>query len=356
MQDIPSFAALSDTDLRAAVAQSAAAERAATARLVAMLAEYDRRRLYLGDGYSSLFQFCVVGLHLSESAAFTRIQAARASRKWPKVLQALLDGSVTLTAVGLLAPHFTDENVAALLTEARHQRKSAIERIVARLAPKPDAPSLVRRLPPRAVADPRPAIAASSEVQTVPSIPPPAGSPPQASMIVPAPAPAPARTHAPLAPLSPDRYKLQVTIDEDTRDVLRQAQDLMRHTLPGGDPAVIVARALRLLVDDLLRKKTAATVHPRAARGIGDGSRAIPAAVKRAVWTRDGGRCTFEGLRGRCHARSPLEYHHVAPYAMGGSATADNIELRCRAHNAYQAHLDGLGWQRAPGGEGAQPR
>lgn len=355
MQDTPSFASLSDTDLRAAVAQSVASERKATARLVALLAEYDRRRLYLGDGFSSLFQFCVAGLHLSESAAFTRIQAARASRKWPEVLQALLDGSVTLTAVGLLAPHFTDENVAALLTEACHQRKSAIEQIVARLAPKPDAPGLVRRLPPPAVADSCTAIAASPEVQTFPSIPPPAASAPQTNMIA-APAPSTARTQSSLAPLSPNRYKLQVTIDEDTRDVLRQAQDLMRHTLPGGDPAVIVARALRLLVDDLLKKKTAATVHPRAARGIGDGSRAIPAAVKRAVWTRDGGRCTFEGLRGRCHARSPLEYHHVAPYAMGGPATADNIELRCRAHNAYQARLDGLGWQPARDGEEAQPR
>jgi hypothetical protein len=146
---------------------------------------------------------------------------------------------------------------------------------------------------------------------------------------------------------------LQVTIDEDTRDVLRQAQDLMRHTLPTGDPAVIVARALRLLVDDLLRKRAAASAHPRPARAIGDGSRAIPASVKRTVWARDGGRCIFEGLRGRCHESSPLEFHHVIPYAMGGQPTADNIELRCRAHNAYQARLDGLGWEGARNDDGA---
>lgn len=356
MQDIPSFATLSDSDLRAALAQSAASERAATARLIAVLAEYDHRRLYLGDGFTSLFQFCVAGLHLSESAAFTRIQAARASRKWPVVLQALLDGSVTLTTVGLLAPHLTDENCAALLTEARHQRKSAVERIVVRLAPKPEASSLVRRLPPRTIAVP---VAALVTVPALPAVGPASpltSAQHQPIMTVAAPAPTSAPARASVAPLSPDRYKLQVTIDEDTRNVLRQAQDLMRHTLPTGDPAVIVSRALRLLVDDLLKKKAAATVHPRPARGIGDGSRAIPAAVKRAVWTRDGGRCTFEGLRGRCQARSPLEYHHVIPYAMGGSATADNIELRCRAHNAYQARLDGLGWQPAHGGEGAERR
>jgi hypothetical protein len=29
----------------------------------------------------------------------------------------------------------------------------------------------------------------------------------------------------------------------------------------------------------------------------------------------------------------------VQPYAAGGAATAANIELRCRAHNAYEASL-----------------
>jgi hypothetical protein len=150
-----------------------------------------------------------------------------------------------------------------------------------------------------------------------------------------------------VAPLAPQRYRIQVTVDQDTHDTLRQAQDLMRHTLPNGDPAVIVARALRLLVDDLLKKKSAATSRPRASRSLTDGSRAIPAGVRREVWARDRGRCTFEGTHGRCPERSPLEYHHVIPYALGGSATADNIELRCRAHNAHQARMDGLRWKEA---------
>ncbi len=28
---------------------------------------------------------------------------------------------------------------------------------------------------------------------------------------------------------------------------------------------------------------------------------------------------------------------HVRPYAAGGESTADNIQLRCRAHNGYEA-------------------
>lgn len=66
-------------------------------------------------------------------------------------------------------------------------------------------------------------------------------------------------------------------------------------------------------------------------------SRHIPAAVKRAVALRDAGRCAFAGQAGRCVERGALEFHHVVPYAEGGKATAENIQLRCRAHNQYEA-------------------
>lgn len=69
------------------------------------------------------------------------------------------------------------------------------------------------------------------------------------------------------------------------------------------------------------------------------GSRHVPASVKRKVWTRDGGQCAFVGTNGRCVERGFLEYHHVVPYAAGGQTTVENLELRCRAHNAYESEL-----------------
>jgi len=69
----------------------------------------------------------------------------------------------------------------------------------------------------------------------------------------------------------------------------------------------------------------------------GGASRHIAAAVKRAVWERDNGQCAFVGAAGRCTERGFLEYHHVVPYADGGATTAENLELRCRAHNAYES-------------------
>ena len=143
-----------------------------------------------------------------------------------------------------------------------------------------------------------------------------------------------------MTPLSPDRYKVQVTIGGDTLEKLRLAKDLLRHAVPSGDEAVILDRALTALLADLAQSKFGATEKPRPSGGSVPGSRHIPAEVRRTVWLRDLGRCAFVGTGGRrCHERAFLEFHHVTPHALGGEATVANIELRCRSHNAYEARL-----------------
>jgi hypothetical protein len=140
-------------------------------------------------------------------------------------------------------------------------------------------------------------------------------------------------------PLSASSYKLQVTISSETHDKLRHAQDLLRHTVPGGDLAVVLDRALTVLLADLERRRCAAVGTPRHGKDAGVGTRRIPAAVKRAVWKRDDGRCAFRAGTRRCTETSLLEFHHVEPYAEGGLPTVGNIELRGRAHNQYEAVL-----------------
>jgi len=92
---------MTDTELLEYLRRCAATEREATARLIAALAEVDARRLFPGQGCSSLFTYCTQVLHLSEHAAYGRIAAARVARKFPAVLGLLADGSVHLTAVSL---------------------------------------------------------------------------------------------------------------------------------------------------------------------------------------------------------------------------------------------------------------
>ncbi len=143
-----------------------------------------------------------------------------------------------------------------------------------------------------------------------------------------------------MKPLAPARYKIQFTVDRETHDKLRRAQDLLRHAIPDGDPATIFEKALTLLLEELSRAKHAATDRPRPARppaAPSEITRHIPAAVRRAVWQRDGGQCAFVGGMGRCTETGFIEFHHLVPYAAGGAGTIANLALRCRAHNAHEA-------------------
>jgi len=77
-------------------------------------------------------------------------------------------------------------------------------------------------------------------------------------------------------------------------------------------------------------------------------NRYVPARVRRAVWERDGGQCTFVGASGhRCESRRFLEFDHIDPVARGGRATVEGMRLRCRAHNQYEAERTfGAGFMR----------
>jgi HNH endonuclease len=140
-----------------------------------------------------------------------------------------------------------------------------------------------------------------------------------------------------MIPLAPELYKIQITVSRETHDNLRRAQDLLRHVIPDGDPAAIVDRALTLLVEDLERTRLAATARPRSSRNASPSSRHVPASVRRQVWARDGGQCAFAGKQGRCTERGFLEIHHLVPFAAGGPTNVENLELRCRCHNQYEA-------------------
>ena len=145
---------------------------------------------------------------------------------------------------------------------------------------------------------------------------------------------------ATVKPLSPARYKVAFTASEELRDKLERLQALM----PGGDLASIIDAAVSEKLERLQAKRYGKANKPRNNLEDADtspGVRGISAPVKRAVWERDGGRCTFVGAEGkRCPERHRLEFHHEEPYALGGDRSADNLRLLCPAHNAYMAELD----------------
>lgn len=403
---LASLPQLTDTDLVGRVKALIARERDATAEIVAHLAELATRDVHLRAGYPSLYVYCRDALGLSEWEAYNRIEVAQTARRFPLVMDLLAQGAVSLTAVRLLAPHLTADNHREVLAEASGKRKAQIEVMVARLSPRPDVRGSVRRLPrlaraarqpPAVGCDPLagPAMqapdslrAASSDsdgaalASPVPSQCDAWGCNARASDIDPTTGVAPGQVapgqahtgaaapmpRATTTPLSPDRYKFQVTIGSETVEKIRLAKDMLGHALPSGDDAAILDRAFSALLLELAKKKFADTQRPRTPAGkqvvvaagvsanekvsanartpetvpasIANAARTPPAAVKRAVWVRDLGRCAFVGERGhRCNERRFVEFHHVDPYALGGEATVEGIQLRCRRHNDYEGRL-----------------
>ncbi len=314
---------VSDRELLRRLNELVGRERHGEADLLLHLGEVEARRLYLAEGCSSMYGYCSDVLHFSEGVAGQRIRAARVARRFPILLERLRRGEIHLAGLSVLATHLTKDNHLELLERARHKTRNAIEEIVADLAPKPDAPSLVRELPePVAVSAPA---AAGSRAAPLPS----------------APAPARYERRTP-EPLGQRRYKIQFTAGPELCCKLREAQALLRQQIPDGDLAEIFDRALTLLVEDVKRKKFAQTSRPaKRERASGGRSRHIPAEIKRAVYARDGGSCAFVARNGRrCGVRERLEYHHLDPWARSLSHSVNGIELRCQQHNFYEAERD----------------
>jgi hypothetical protein len=240
---------LDDRALLSGLTSLVAQDRGTTAQLLAHIGEVDARRLYLPAAHPSMNSYCVHELRLSEDAAYKRIQAARVARHFPVIFEALADGRLHLSAVVLLAPFLSQENADDLLTAAAHKTKSEIVELLAwRFPRQEDSGSPACQLAPGQVG-----------------------------------------THSSIAPVAPERFRLEVTVGQNAHDLLRYAQELLGHTLPYGDVAQVIECALEALVEKLERRKFAANTQPRRNGRPSNNPRHIPAHVRRAVWERDQG-------------------------------------------------------------------
>ena len=353
------------------------------AELIAYLVEIEDRRLERVHACSSMWDFCTRKLGMSESEAQRRIAAARVVRRFPHVLGLISRGEIHLCALYALRRHLTNDNVDELLHEASGKSTRAVEAMVAARFPKPDVPSRVEpvapQVPLQSPAASGPAPAWSLSVGDAPAVEP----------------------RPRVEPLSATRYRVELTVSAETNATLERIKDLMRHCNPTGDLETILDASLGLLLAKLekerlgktsRRRKVAiaetmtaggpfdsATAEPVCEEGVpqeeapadvpaedarrtpvravlAEDARSTPARalpecaptnarrgyisrdVRREVFARDGEQCTYWDAEGnRCPARGFLELDHIDPQALGGTDTAANLRLRCRAHNALYA-------------------
>jgi hypothetical protein len=357
----PSF--LSADVLARRLAELVAAERGALVEFLLHLEEFDRRRAWAEAGYDSLWTYCQRVLHLREGPAGRRIAAMRLVRQFPRLAEALRDGRLCLSTVTLLAPLLREESLDDVVARAAYRTKAEVEHLVASLLPR-DAPrDGIRRLPERRVSGemappavamaeataPASALAApglDAAVSCQSDLPGDTALPraPGASAAAPPAGTRPAPARPTLTPVAAEVFSLRVTLDAALKAELDELTVLLSHKVPNGDLAAVLREAVHCALEKHGRRKGArAPAQERAPAFESESHDAfgrphVPAHVRREVWKRDGGRCTWRGSDGhRCESRWRLELDHVVPFAFGGASTADGLRLLCRVHNQLHA-------------------
>lgn len=232
-------------------------EREVLGDVIEALAEVDERRLYEKKGWRTMFEYCVYSRRWSESAAFRRIRAARATRLFPPILELLRAGRLHLEGVVILHAFIEDEDFPALLLRCADKTVKEIEALVADRrtdAPLRDSIRFVGMSPvppPDAVAPAALAPPPDTEADS-------AGVPNSAAEAA---SPCPVEPSPPAAPIestqtqvsAAPRIKLvrvSFTADEELYAMVRRAQQLMRHKYPDGRLEGIFRDALKGLIEE----------------------------------------------------------------------------------------------------------
>lgn len=317
---------LTDAEVLSRMDELASHERDAVADALACLAEVDRRKCYASLGYSDLFEYAVAHLKYSRGAAYRRVHAARAAERYLELYQDLREGTIPLSIVALLDDHLSggktdQETIAGCRGKTSRQ---AEEWLASRQSPAPPVPDRVRVRPPMPNAQ-EDLLSAMSGAQ---------GQGPSA-----------------LAPRPQPTYEHTFTASARLHRALERLKEVLASKYPLGSLGEVLTEA----VEDYLSRHdpslNLAEELPEAAKDAVSTTRHIPRAVRDAVWSRDGGRCTFVSAGGRrCECRRALQIDHIIPFSEGGKTTLSNLRLLCPEHNQLERRRK-LGEDRRAHGE-----
>ncbi len=362
--------------LRDGLATLLRAERSVAADFLLALADFDRRRGWEPLGHASLFAFLHVELKLPNATSFWRMSAARLLQRFPELIEPLRDGRLCLTTTAELAKVLTEENRSEVLPRFFGLSAREAKEVVAELQPR-EAPATravvtsVLRSEFRQPAAPQGGftLATATTDLRAPSVVPPTQL--RAPEMTAASDARRLERHGEVEPLTADLRRLHVTVSRRFMQKLDAARDGLSHSIAGASAEQVLEAALDLLLEKQARSRgqvtkprakvapatpaqaatTAATAAPRLEvpplalvpaepappRRAGP-REAIPAAVKRAVWERDQGRCAWplDG-GGTCGSTHRLEFDHVVPWARDGAPIVEGIRILCRRHNVLAA-------------------
>jgi 5-methylcytosine-specific restriction endonuclease McrA len=338
-----SLTALSDSQIIKRLDSLVEKERETTLEVLRHIIEIDRRRLYIGRGYASLFEYCTHHLGYSESAASRRIKSARCIRDFPEVYGMLSKNEVNLSTLHKLSGIVNEENKSDLLKEVRFRSAREVDVIIARfrpmsvlrervrpvyIKPAPNIGNAANKKPQKSTDESGRTFTADVGGRTFTTC----ADNPQPSQVL------------------EQKFKLEFTVDPAVMKKLEEAKALLSTKYPCG---VSLERLLEFVLDEYLEKhsskrkiqrrknrKAASKVTKPKSKDTNKTkpSRHIPAAVRDKVFARDKGRCAYVGANSaRCNSTWNLQIDHVTPFARGGEHSIENLRLLCAGHNRHEA-------------------
>jgi 5-methylcytosine-specific restriction endonuclease McrA len=320
---------LPDAELLRQTHSLCALERKTTLEILHHLREIEARALFART-HSSLFEFCVKALGFSEDQASRRISAMRLLREVPEVEAQVERGELKLS------------QLAQVRSLVRTEKKET-----GRVVPKAEVAALLTAVAGKSTRETERALLAHSPTLQEKR-----------------------RTEERVRVITPELTSITLTADAELTALLEEAKLLLSHNgNPNPGVAEVMKRALVTWVAQAKKKRgdggrspspketpqkiptntrlltPASHATARGAVQPQTRTRVLPAALRRAVFERAQGQCEFvlsgsNTVHQRCPSRHALEVHHCEPYAHGGTHAPENLQLRCRTHNAAQARWD----------------
>ena len=280
------------------------------------LQEMNSRRIYAQLGYGSLFEFLVKYFHLSESSAYQRISAMKLIQSIPEARTALISGETNLSTMAAtqgFIRKLESEKKAALSFQ---EKKDIFDAVKGKTQKEAQAAFVTL--------NPTAALPANKE-----------------------------------KPLTANHTLLQVTVDQETLQLLQEVKSLLSHEIPDGDLSKILKKISKESLEILKNKKGRSTEskiqtadHQTKHRSskpceIKKTSRYIPIETRRLVFQKAQGRCEFIGSDGkRCESHYQLEIDHKLAWSQGGSHDEANLSCLCKVHNTFRTkETHGFWWR-----------
>ena len=288
------------------------------------LREVERRRLFAARGYPSLFAYCVKVLGYSEGSAQRRITSMRLLKELPEFEANLTQGGLTLSVVTQAQSFFRQEQIRT--PEAKREVLQSLTGMSSRQAE--------RELAGRAL---------------------------QPEKLIP----------ERVRPVSVKFTRLELVVENEALEQLEELRELLAHTHPALSISGAIAWAVGVALEKFRPKspksmkrksqclslnvpptsavKTVAQIPARKPCSLGprsptwppsqSQSRYVPQDLKRRVWERDRGQCTYQDSKTgvKCESRFRLQFDHIQPFALGGKTDFQNLRLFCFQHNQLAA-------------------